>query len=103
MRKKTKMKDTCELCGYQSDLGAIEKRYIVPTELTEHAGISRSQIIILCHNCSYELDTWYASKIASTKYNYQTKLFSPKSPPDVVKEYRSVFKGFAKYKKEKAK
>jgi len=95
--------DTCELCGYRSDLGAIGKRYIVPTKLTEQAGIQRSQILRLCRNCNKELDTWYSSKIARNSYDSSEKRFTPKSSIETIKEYQSAFKAFIKYKKEKRK
>jgi len=103
MRAEIRREDTCELCGYESNLGAIDKRYIVPIELTEQAGVSRSQILRLCQNCNRELDIWYSSKIAHNFYDSSEKRFTPKSSVETVKEYQSAFKAFIKYKKEKRK
>ena len=103
MSTETKREDTCELCGYRSDLGAVGKHYIVPTKFTEQAGMRRSQILRLCRNCQQELDTWYSREIARIAYDPRTKQFRTKSSLEVVKEYQSVFGDFAKYKKEQRK
>ncbi len=100
MRAEIRREDTCELCGYRSNLGAIDKRYIVPIELTEQAGVARSQIFRLCQNCNKELDIWYSSKIVRTSYDASEKRFTPKSTIETVKEYQSAFKAFIKYKKD---
>ena len=60
--------ETCELCGYQSQLGAVEKHHIIPNEVTEQAGIPKSQTVRMCCNCRRELDTWYSGKVVKMIY-----------------------------------
>ena len=96
-------KGTCELCGCRIRLGAVEQHHVVPTNITEQAGMPESQILILCGNCHREAHTWYSTKVADMTYDSKTKLFRAKSCLEMVKEYQSVFSSFAKYKKEQRK
>ena len=92
--------ETCEICGYQSQLGAIEKHHIVPTSVTEQSGIPLSQAVRLCCNCHREVHTWYSMKGRDMAYDPKAKQFLAKSGLEMVKEYQSVFSSFVKYKKE---
>ena len=96
-------KDTCEVCGFKSDLGIIESHHIVPTEVTEEADISESQSLSLCCNCHREVHTWYSANVTDITYDSKTKRFRKKSSLEMVKEYQDVFKGFVDYKKKKSK
>ena len=99
----TMEKETCEVCGYESDLGAIESHHIVPTQVTEEAAMPRSQTVKLCCNCHREVDTWYRAKVTHMAYDPVTKQFRAKSYPEMVKEYQSAFDSFVKYKKTRKK
>jgi len=92
-------KETCELCGYRSQLGAIEKHYIVPKELTSQAGVPDSATVTLCSNCHREVHTWYSKKVFDMAYAPTTKRFRPKSLVEMVKEYEAAYRIFDKYKK----
>ena len=92
--------ETCELCGYQSQLVAMEKHHIVPTDITEHSGMPASQAVRLCCNCHREVHTWYPMKVRDMAYDSRAKQFRPKSGLEMVKEYQTAFNSFVKYKKE---
>ncbi len=92
-------KKSCEVCGYESDLAAIENHHIIPTEVTEEAGMPRSRTVRLCCNCRREVDTWYRARVAPMAYDSATKRFRTKSYSEMVKEYQSAFDSFMKYKK----
>ena len=91
--------ETCELCGYQSQLGAVEKHHIMPNEVTEQAGIPKSQTLRMCCNCRRELDTWYSAKVVKMVYDTKMPRFRAKTWGEMAKEYQSVFNGFVNYKK----
>lgn len=90
--------ESCELCGYSSRLGTIEKHHIVPTEITEQAGMPHSPTIRLCANCHREAHTWYSIKVADTAYHPETKRFEPKPFSEQIKDYKSAFNTFREYK-----
>lgn len=92
--------ETCEICGYQSQPGAIEKHHIVPTDVTVPSGMPASQLVKLCCNCHREVHAWYSMKVRSMAYDTKAKQFLDKSGLEMVKEYQSVFNRFVKYKKE---
>lgn len=92
--------ETCEVCGYTSHLGVIERCHIVPLQLTEKAGVPESETLKLCCNCNRELDAWYAMTVADMAYDTKTKRFTAKSPSEIVKEHHSALDSFMKYKKE---
>ncbi len=96
-------KETCEFCGCRSELGTIEKHYIVPTKVTEQAGMPESAKISLCCNCHFELHTWYRTKVMDMVYDPETKRFRAKSWDEEVKDYESAFNEFRKYKDEQRK
>ena len=93
----------CELCQYESELGATEKHHVVPTGVTEQAGIPESKIVRLCCNCHREVHTWYSAKVVNLAYDPGAKRFKVKSWLEMVKEYQSAFDGFMRYKKEQKK
>lgn len=92
-------RDTCDLCGYESILVAVEKHRIVPKEITEKAGVGLSKAVRLCSNCQRELHAWYSSRVVNTAYDPKTKHFRVKSSLEMVKEYESAFDGFVKFKR----
>lgn len=95
--------ETCELCGYVSLLGAVEKHHIIPNEITEEAGIPKLQTIKMCYNCRKELDTWYSAKVAKMVYDTKIPKFRYKTPGEMVEEYQFLFNGFVDYKKRQNK
>ena len=95
--------ETCEVCGYQSQLGAVEKHYVIPNDVTQQAGISESHTIRMCCNCRRELDIWYSAKVARMVYDTRLPQFRYKTSVEMVQEYESVFKGFLDYKKRRKK
>ena len=96
-------RETCEICGYLSQLGAIEKHHIIPTAVTEQAGMPESQTVGLCSNCDREVHIWYSGKVTDVAYSPSAKQFRPKSWPEMVKEYQAAFNSFAKFKKQQKK
>ncbi len=93
-------KNTCQVCRYQSQLGAIEEHHIIPTQVTERAGVPPSQTLRLCCNCHREVHDWCLTKVSGVTYDSKAKAFRDRSWLEMVKEYQSVFNSFAKYKKE---
>ena len=92
-------KAICELCGYRSDFGTIEKHHVVPVKITKQAGLPESASTRLCSNCHSEVHNWYSQNVSDTAYDPGTKQFSQKSPLDIVKEYEAAYKVFATYKR----
>ena len=95
--------ETCELCGYQSQLRAVGRHYIIPNEVTQQAGMPESKTVRMCCNCRRELDTWYSDKITKMVFDTKIQRFRDKTWPEMVEEYQSVFNGFANYKKRGSK
>ena len=91
--------ETCELCGYVSQLWAIETHHIVPKELTSQAGMPDSATVTLCNNCHREVHAWYSKKVFDMTYDPATKRFRPKSVVEMVKEYEVAYRVFTQYKK----
>ena len=96
-------KETCELCGYESEVGSIEKHHVVPREVMEQAGLPESRVVRLCCNCHRELHRWYSTKVADVNYDSETKRFRAQSWLEMVKEYQPAFDSFVKYKEEQKK
>ena len=94
-------KETCELCGYRIEPGAVEKHHTVPTKITEQAGMPESISVILCSKCHREVHTWYSENVFDMTYDSQTKRFKQKSMVEMVKEYEAAYRVFAAYKKVK--
>ncbi len=90
---------TCELCGCRIELKAVEKHHIVPTNVTEQAGMLESATIKLCSNCHKEVHTWYSVNVFDMAYDLRTKRFQQKSLNELVKEYEAAYKVFVAYKK----
>ena len=90
-------KKACELCGCEVGSRAMEKHYIVPSEVSEQAGVDKSRIIRLCFNCQRELNRWYSAKIADMTYDTKTKQFRTKSPQEMAKEYEIAYQWFSRY------
>ena len=95
--------ETCELCGYTSILGTVEQCLIVPNDITQAAGIPRSQTMRMCCNCRMELNTWFSSKVAEMVYDIGMQKFRYRTRAEMVKEYQSVFSAFVDYKKRRSK
>ena len=89
----------CKLCGYVSQLGAIETHHVVPRELTSQANLPDSTTVALCSNCHREVHSWYSKKVFDMTYDTTTKRFRPKSLTEMVKEYEAAYRVFAEYKK----
>ena len=92
--------DICEVCGYRSQLGAVGKHLIIPSEIMEQAGVSKSQISSICANCRIELERWYAVEVNRMVYDDMDQRFRDRTPVEMVKEYKSAFNGFKGYKKK---
>jgi hypothetical protein len=95
--------ETCEVCGYRSLLGAVERHRIIPSDITEPAGITDPPTLRICCNCRRELETWYSTKVARMVYDVRLPQFRYKTPVEMLEEYESVFKSFLEYKKRRAK
>jgi len=93
--------ETCEVCGYRSQLGAIAKHSIVPNEVIEQSGMSKPEIINICANCRLELSKWYSVEVNKMVYDEKDQRFRDRTPVEIVEEYRAAFKGFKGYKKKK--
>lgn len=96
-------KERCELCGYSIEPGHVERHHVVPTNVTEQAGLPESQTLRLCGNCHREVNTWYLAKVSDTVYDPKTKRFRTRSWLEMAKEYESVFNGYMNYKKKRTK
>ena len=95
--------EICEVCGYKSPLGAVERHHTIPNNITEQAGIANSPTLGMCCNCRRELETWYSVKVAKMVYDTRLPQFRYKTSVEMVQEYESVFKGFLDYKKRRKK
>ena len=93
--------ETCEICGYRSQLGAVEKHDAIPNEAMQQAGMSESHTVRMCCNCRRELDTWYSAKVAKMVYDTVAQRFRYKTSVEMVEEYQSVFNGFVNFKKRR--
>lgn len=92
------VKETCELCGYQSEFGTIEKHHVVPVKVTEQAGMPEPASVRLCSNCHSEVHTWYSQNVSDMAYDLGAKQFRQKSSVEMAKEYETAYKVFATYK-----
>lgn len=90
---------TCQLCGREVALKSIERHSIIPREIMEQAGIRRAKIVSLCPDCREELQRWYEVKVADMTYDTKMKRFKGRSPLEIVKEYETAYRLFARYKK----
>ena len=93
------VEEICEICGYKSLLGAVEKCCAIPTEITEAAGTPESQTLKMCCNCRRELETWYSAKVAKMVYDNRKQQYRHRTSAEMVEEYQSVFNGFVAFKK----
>ena len=96
-------RETCEFCRYRFRSESMEDHHIVPTQITEEAGMPESQTVRLCNNCHQEVHSWYKVKVAHQSYDLATKRFRDKSGLDMIKEYQATFHSFSKYKQEQRK
>ena len=92
--------ETCEVCGYVSNTGAVAQHHLIPKSVTEQAGVPDSAMVNLCRKCHSELHNWYKMKVAEAVYDQKTKRFQAKSWNEMVKDYQSAFNDFKKYKEE---
>ena len=95
--------NTCEVCGYTSNLGAVAKHYPIPKSVTEQADTPDYVTVSLCCNCHFELNTWYKMKVLDMVYDAGTKKISDVSWDKKVKEYNAAFRNFKKYIDEQRK
>ena len=90
-------KEKCELCGNRIDPRYIERHHVVPTQVTEKAGLPESQTFKLCSDCHREIQEWYSLKVSDMTYDPKIKRFRNRSWLEMVKEYESAFNSFMKY------
>lgn len=95
------VEEICEVCGYRSPLGAIEKYHTIPIQITEAAGMPESRSLKMCCNCQKELDTWYLAKVAKMVYDDTMQRYRYRDPAEMAKEYQSAFNGFVTFKKRR--
>ena len=93
-------KEECELCGCQIELGLVEKHHVVPTDVTEQAGLPESQTLRLCSDCHREAHSWYSATVSDMEYEPKIKRFRNKLPLEMVREYEFAFNSFMKRKRE---
>ena len=91
-------KYTCELCGQEARPDTLENHPIVPGEIIEQAGVQGPGTVKLCVNCRRELDRWYSKKVSSMTYDESRRGFREKTPPEMVREYETAYRLFARYK-----
>ena len=92
-------KETCELCGCNSELGTLEMYHIVPIEITQSVGFPESAVVELCCNCLQELNRWNILKVRDMVYDARIKRFRAKSSLEMVREYETSYRVFVEYKK----
>ena len=92
-------KDTCELCGRESERGTVKKHHIVPIDITRQASMPESKTVRLCPDCHHEIQTWYATRVTAVTYDLGIKQFKDKSWSELVKEYHFAFNSFVSYMK----
>jgi hypothetical protein len=90
---------TCEICGHVLSPQETVIHRIVPEEVTLQANIIDSRTVVLCFNCSIEIQDWYRKKVYITDYDARSKQFTPKPPAELVKEYELAYKTFVYYKR----
>ncbi|MFQ5997354.1 MAG: hypothetical protein ACE5KP_07025 [Dehalococcoidales bacterium] len=81
--------------------GDLVRHQIVPEEVVKQAGISEPRIATLCIDCRNEIQAWNSKRVSITRYDNKTKLFVPKSPAEIVKEYIAAYMAFTAYKKRR--
>ncbi|MHC4690680.1 MAG: hypothetical protein ACYS5F_13745 [Planctomycetota bacterium] len=96
-------KEKCELCSSRIEPGYIEIHHVIPTYVTEQAGLPESQTLRLCRNCHREVCVWYTAKVSDITYNSETKRLITRSWVEMVKEYDAAFNSFMKHKKQQDK
>lgn len=93
-------KNACEICGRvgkpDRDL-AIHQ--IIPEEVASQAGVVEVRRVLLCIDCSCQVQTWCNRKVSAVSYDNGAKRFVPRLPSDMVKEYEIAYGAFAEYKK----
>ena len=90
---------TCELCGYARKPEDLVIHRIIPEEVVKQAGIIDTRTVVLCLNCSHEVQDWYRKKVYSDDYDAGTHRFRPKSSAEMIREYEAAYKAFTAYKK----
>ena len=89
---------TCKICNNVVDPDTMEEHHIVPSEVTDEAGMPESQKIKLCAGCHQEVHDWYTARVRHTEYDPDTRRFRNKSYLEMVNEYQSAFNAFVNYK-----
>jgi len=93
-------RQTCQVCGRRRTPATMKQHHVVPTEVTEEAGIAESQTLQMCADCHQEAHHWYQTKVARTTYDPGTKRFRPRTGLELVREYHATFSSFLNYKAE---
>ena len=95
--------DACEVCGYKSQGGDINKYDVIPDEIIKEAGKLQSRKTTLCNNCHEELGRVYSKLVTSMTYDTRLKQFRTKSPQEMVKEYEVAYQWFTQHRKSQQK
>ena len=90
----------CEICGYQSLLGSVEKQIVIPDEILQQIAEVKPREMIICLNCQRELETWYKAKINKIVYDLCRQAFRDQTLSEMIEEYESALKGFINNKRE---
>ena len=93
-------KYVCDICRCEVEPRAIAMHNIIPREVAEEAGIWDAVTVKLCNKCLSELEAWYLDKVSDTTYDWGIQGFRPKSPTEMVKEYKAAYTAFVNYKKQ---
>ena len=92
-------KDRCEICGYEDEPGTLKKYHIIPQEIIEQAGVTRTRVRKLCQTCQDDLNKWYATNISEITYDTAMQRFRNKSPKEILREYEVAFRSFTRHKR----
>lgn len=91
---------TCEICGYAIKPEDLVVHRIIPEEVAKQTGILDTRKVVLCTNCSDDIQAWYHKKVYDMTYDTGTKQFIPKSATEIVKEYEAAYKAFVARKRQ---
>ena len=60
---------TCEICGRESKPEDLVIHLVVPEEVARQAGILDTRTVLLCINCSNEVQAFYSKKVHDLSYD----------------------------------
>jgi len=92
------VKNTCEVCGYQSQRKDIKKFDIFPSAVMRKVGKLQGKETTLCNNCHEEFEELCLKMVADMTFDTNSKRFRAKSPQKMVKEYEMAYQRFVRYK-----